>query len=88
MGSSLPFRFVVVTSYTSEGKGTIVAGTVEQGDVTMGATLVVEANGRASALRGLSGLRQPDGKPMLLALELPELAPEDVAEGDVLVVAS
>jgi len=85
---SLPFRFRVATAFISEARGTVVAGTVEQGDVSMGTTLVVEGTITASVLKGLSGLRQPKGAPMLMALELPELEPDDVREGDVLVVRS
>ena len=85
MDRSLPFRFLVVTAFRSD-RGPVVAGRVEQGDVVMGAVLAAEHGGARSVLRGLSGLRQP-GQPALVALELPDLDPADVVEGDVLVVA-
>ena len=86
MDRSLPFRFRVVTAFVSDERGTVVAGLVEQGDLTMGAALRVEGGSGSSVLRGLSGLRR-QGQPALVALELPDLAVDDVREGDVLVLA-
>lgn len=83
------FRFRISEAFTLTGRGTVVMGDIEQGDVRTGDTLrfVHGDLTRDVTCRGVTSPRIPDwkpGDPVTIALLVPDLDKTEVAPGDFL----
>jgi len=91
--SEPPLRFRVRAAFTISGRGTVAIGYIEQGAVRVGdrLTLLHEGACRVVTCAGVAGgVRLADwtpGEPAPIGLMLPELRPDDLTEGDVLLAA-
>ena len=89
---SEPFRFRVQQAFVLTGRGTVVAGYIEQGAGHVGSRLrlVRGLGGPTCALANVASMRVANwkaGDPVLVGLLLPELDATQVAAGDFIVSA-
>ena len=87
-------RFIVRRSFTLSGRGTVALGYIETGAVQVGDELVLlhDDERRTVTCEGIGGgVRVRDwnlSDPAPILLMLPELQPEQLAPGDVIVSAA
>jgi len=81
-------RVWVDRTFTIRGAGTVVTGTLTGGSLAVGDTVVTVPGGRSSRIRGIQvhdDPREAAGPGHRVALNLPDLAPDDVGRGIALV---
>jgi selenocysteine-specific elongation factor len=77
-------RLFVDRVFTMRGSGTVVTGTLSGGEFTRGETVLIRPQGVRARIRGLQTHNQPlevAGPKRRLALNLPDVAPEQLARG-------
>src|SRR5262249_19180708 len=77
-------RLFVDRVFTMRGSGTVVTGTLTSGQFVRGATVRIQPGAIRARIRGLQTHNQPletAGPKRRLALNLPELAPEQITRG-------
>ena len=76
--------FFVDRVFTMRGSGTVVTGTLTNGQFVRGATVLIQPRATRARIRGLQTHNQPLEMAVpksRLALNLPEAAPEQIARG-------
>ncbi len=84
----MALRFRVRDAFVLPNRGTVVVGTVEGGEVVVGAEVSVERTSVTAAVKDIDYVRDGSftpGQPASVALLLPELAVDEVQQGDLLI---
>jgi translation elongation factor EF-Tu-like GTPase len=86
MGMPSEFRFVVSDVFTINGRGLVVAGVIESGDIHTGDPVEVARSGATATCKGIESMTfapSADVDPRTTGLLLPELSKAEIGPGDI-----
>lgn len=79
-----PLRFRIESAFTLTGRGTVVLGEIEAGEVRVGDALRVAGTDVTFTCAGISAVRTTDARPLVGLLTSPGLEPAEFPPGSVI----